>query len=675
MSGSTPATDTPPKVRIEIDGKAVEVPAGTTLLQASRQSGAMIPSLCSHPAVEAYGACRVCVTEIEVRGKRRIVTACNYPIREPLQAFTDSPETKKQRAGVLRLMLARWPEVPLLKQMAARHGVEAPAWRHPRRSTAKDACILCGLCVRACSEMVWEDVIAFAGRGPSCRVVMPFGEQSHRCTGCGTCAYICPTGAIKVTDEVNRPVDPARIRKYGFRLTREMAMLDDQQCQMRRVGTAHLVEIMDAYDLLPTHNYKFGAHKDTPKIASAIWRERVRQNVPDGCWVGCQMACAKAVDDFVPRTGPYKGRKVLVDGPEYETVAGCGSNIGVFDPDDILEINFYCDTYGVDTISFGTACAFAMECYEAGILDEKKTGGLDLRFGNGTAALELLHRMSRGEEFGVIFGQGIAGMKRTFAEKFGGDPAFMKDIGMEVKGLEYSEYVTKESLAQQGGYAMALKGPQHDEAWLIFMDMVNKQIPTFEKKAEALHYFPMWRTWFGLMGLCKLPWNDVEPEDNAKYAEANKVPGHVEGYINYWAGMSGKELTIADIIRMSERVYNFQRVFNLRMGKGTREWDRGPYRAMGPVTAEEYESRAERYDKQLAEIVGFDPAGRSTAEKTAALRKYREEQYEGLLDAVYKRRGWTRNGVPTVETLKALGIDFPWVLDVVRPHLEADGNG
>ncbi|MBN1770158.1 MAG: hypothetical protein JXB32_02760 [Deltaproteobacteria bacterium] len=180
----------------------------------------------------------------------------------------------------------------------------------------------------------------------------------------------------------------------------------------------------------------------------------------------------------------------------------------------------------------------------------------------------------------------------------------------------------------------------------------------------------MWRTWFGLMGLCKLPWNDVEPEDDAKYPDANKVPGHVEGYVNFWAGMTGQEVTAADIIRMSERVYNFQRVFNLRMGKGTREFDRGPYRAMGPVTVEEYESRAERYDKQLKETVGFDPAGKSTPEKVAALRAYREAQYEKLLDAVYKRRGWTPNGVPTLETLRSLGIDYPWVVEVVKPWLE-----
>jgi aldehyde:ferredoxin oxidoreductase len=240
---------------------------------------------------------------------------------------------------------------------------------------------------------------------------------------------------------------------------------------------------------------------------------------------------------------------------------------------------------------------------------------------------------------------------------------------MEAKGLEYSGYICKESLAQQGGYGIALKGPQHDEAWLIFMDMVNKQIPTFEDKAEALHYFPMWRTWFGLMGLCKLPWNDVEPEDNARKPEPNKVPAHVEGYENFLSGMLGKEYTIQDILLMSERVYNFQRVFAIRMGHGRREDDRGPYRAMGPVTAEEYESRAERYDGQLKELLEVDPAGKRTAEKMALLRQYHEEQYEGVLDAVYKRRGWTRNGTPTPETLARLGIDFPWVLSVVQARM------
>ena len=468
----------------------------------------------------------------------------------------------------------------------------------------------------------------------------------------------------------NNPADRKRISKVGSKINKEIRDYDAVQNRMRNVGTPYLVSIMNDYDLLPVYNFRFGSHPEAEKIAGDVWEKRFTQGLPDGCWLGCTMSCSHAVDGYELKTGPYRGQVVIVDGPEYETTAGCGSNCGIFDPDALLEINFYCDTYGIDTISFGTLTAFVMECYEAGILNEEITGGLELNFGNADAAIELLHQMGRGEGFGLIAGQGIRRLKQIFAQEYGGDPQFMHDIGMEAKGLEYSEYVTKESLAQQGGYGLASKGPQHDEAWLIFMDMVNNQLPTFEDKAEALHYFPMWRTWFGLCGLCKLPWNDIVPPDNAETDEPPKIPEHVQNYVELFSGVTGREVTKEDLIIMSETVYNFQRVFNLKMGFGTREHDAIPYRSMGPVTVEEYESRAERYDKQLKELLGLDPEGKTTEEKLAALRAYREEQYEMLMDAVYKRRGWTPNGIPTPETLKRLHIDFPDVVELVRRHIE-----
>ncbi|MCP4675627.1 MAG: 2Fe-2S iron-sulfur cluster binding domain-containing protein [Deltaproteobacteria bacterium] len=657
-------------IAITINGKNIEVEEGTTLLKAARDQGIPIPTLCDHPALTADGNCRVCLTEIEIRGKKKLVTACNYPVREELAAFTKSEQVLEQRRNLLSLMLARWPNVPVLQDLAATCGAEPAAIAHPRRSESKDACVLCGRCVRACSEITWENIIGFAGRGDDRHVSMPFGEQYSRCIGCATCASVCPTGAITVYDEKNNPVDPKRIARYGVKLGEQMATLDDHQCGMRRFGTANLVDVMDAYDLLPTFNYKYGSHDEAKNLYRETWRKLFTQDTPDGCWAGCMMSCAHCVEGFEVQTGPYKGDKVTVDGPEYETAAGCGSNIGVFDPLIVVELNFYCDTYGIDTISFGTAMAFAMECYENDILDKDKTGGFDLSFGQGLNALEMLHQMARGEGFGVVVGQGVRKMKEKFTKEYDADKAFLQDIGMECKGLEYSEYVSKESLAQQGGFALASKGPQHDEAWLIFMDMVNKQIPTFDDKAEALHFFPNFRTWFGLMGLCKLPWNDVEPSDNALADEPHKVPDHLEGYYNFYAGVTGKEIDEQKMIVQSEKVYNFQRVFNLRMGYGTREHDYGPYRAMGPVTEEEYLSRQDRYDTQLKEIVGIDPEKLLTAEKVQAMREYRYDQYDGLVDAVYKRRGWTKNGVPTLETLKRLGIDFPWVVEVVAPHQE-----
>jgi aldehyde:ferredoxin oxidoreductase len=479
-------------------------------------------------------------------------------------------------------------------------------------------------------------------------------------------AIVCKIPGVK--GNLNNVVDLEAITERGRRFNREIRELDDKQCQMRQVGTAHLMEVMNDHDLLPVNNYKFGSHPDAYKIDSSVWKSNFTQNNPDGCWIGCNMSCSKGIDDFELRTGPYKGQKVIVDGPEYENAAGLGSNCGIFDPGYIIETNFYCDTYGVCTITWSTVSAFVMECFENGILNLERTGGLELKFGNSSAAMEMLHQLARGEGFGLTAGLGVRKMKQMFIANGWGEASFLNDIGMENKGLEYSQYLPKESLAQQGGFALTNKGPQHDEAWLIFMDMVNNQIPTFENKAEALHYFPMFRTWFGLVGLCKLPWNDIEPENNAQTDEPAKVPEHVDNYITIYKAVTGREFDRKRLVEDSERVYNFQRVFNLRRGYGTRIHDRQPYRAAGPVTIEEYESRAERYDKQLREKVGTNTGGMTTVEKIKKLRQYREAQYESLVDAVYKRRGWNSNGVPKIEFLQKIGMDFPEVIEVVKKY-------
>ena len=453
----------------------------------------------------------------------------------------------------------------------------------------------------------------------------------------------------KVGLTTKNPADLDNLKVVARAHSSEIRELDPKQNEMAKVGTTHLVTIMNDHDLLPVNNFQFGSHDDAPNIGIEVYRQKFDPGF-DGCWVGCSVACSHGVKDFKPRTGPFKGKPVFVDGPEYETIAGMGSNCGIFDPDHIIEGNFYCDAYGLDTISVGTATAFVMECYERGLIDDDLTGGMQLNFGNKDSALEVIHQMANGKGFGAIIGKGIRYMKGYFAEKCGADPKLLQDIGMEAKGLEYSEYMTKESLAQQGGYGLALKGPQHDEAWLIFLDMVHGFLPTFKDKAEALHWFPMWRTWFGLNGLCKLPWNDIVPEDNKQTPEPAKVMKHVEWYSEYFSCVTGRQSKPEDLIEMSERVYNFERLFAYRLGYGTRKYDVIPYRSVGPVTVEEYESRVERYDGQL-KALGFDIQGKTTEEKLAITRKHREGQYEKLIDAVYKRRGWNQDGIPKVQIL------------------------
>jgi len=486
----------------------------------------------------------------------------------------------------------------------------------------------------------------------------------------------------KVTIKSNNPADLEGARKIGKMHSQEIIELDPIQNEMRRVGTGHLPDIMNVVDLLPTENFRFGMHKEISGKDIPYSREIMRtiysgKEGADGCWIGCTVSCSHYSEGHQVLTGPFKDQIVIVDGPEYETIAGCGSNWGVWDPKWVLEVNFYADTYGLDTISVGTGIAFVMECYEEGILNKEITGGLDLSFGNAKAAMELIHQMAKGEGFGIVVGQGIKEMKKIFAEKYGADPKFLQDIGMEHKGLEFSEYVTKESLAQQGGYGLTNKGPQHDEAWLIFDDVIRNSIPTFEDKAKALRFFPYWRTWFSLNGLCKLPWNDIQPLSQKEYPIKDpktgelvraKIPDHIKWYTEYFSTVTGRQSTTDDLLKMSERVYTFQRIFNIRLGKGLREHDSNlPYRAVGPVTPLEYESRVDRYDGQLEEL-GFDIRGKSTDEKIKKLRQHREEQYSKLQAAVYIERGWNQKGCPTIEMVRELSIDYDDVLSVIKPH-------
>lgn len=215
-----------------------------------------------------------------------------------------------------------------------------------------------------------------------------------------------------VEQDSNGAADPAAVQRVGLKLHREIVVNDDKQCKMRKQGTAHLMEVMNDYDLLPTKNHKYGQDPKGPELASWVWEKLFSLDLPDGCWFGCTLACAHAVDHFLLETGPYKGTKVIVDGPEYETAAGVGSNIYLYDPHGILEINFYCDTYGVDTISFGTITSFLMECWELGILNKERTDGIDLSWGNWKGACQILHDMAEGKRFGVLAGKGVKFLDR-----------------------------------------------------------------------------------------------------------------------------------------------------------------------------------------------------------------------------------------------------------------------
>jgi len=185
-------------VTVNIDGKNVEVIEDTTILKAAESAGIWIPTLCYSELFEPYGVCRLCTVEA-VRGRRsRLVTACNYPVREGLTVHTNSEKVKWIRKLIMELTYSRWPNVPVVKEMAAALGVTEPRFKSLEQDLAPDACILCGNCVNICRDVVKASILAFEGIGIGRKVVLPYNEQSEECIVCGACAQVCPTGHIKI---------------------------------------------------------------------------------------------------------------------------------------------------------------------------------------------------------------------------------------------------------------------------------------------------------------------------------------------------------------------------------------------------------------------------------------------------------------------------------------------
>jgi heterodisulfide reductase subunit A len=188
-------------VTIKIDSTEVQVPEDTTILQAAEKAGVWIPTMCYSDLFEPYGVCRLCSVEV-VRGKRsRLVTACNYPVRDGIIVLTNSEKVKWIRKVIMELMLSRWPNVKVVKDMAERLGVTKPRFESLEKDEAEDACILCGMCVNVCRDLVKASVLGFQSRGIKREVVLPFNQRTDACIVCGACAHVCPTGHIKMIVE------------------------------------------------------------------------------------------------------------------------------------------------------------------------------------------------------------------------------------------------------------------------------------------------------------------------------------------------------------------------------------------------------------------------------------------------------------------------------------------
>lgn len=183
-------------ITFTINGKKVRAKEGATVLETALNAGIEIPYLCYHKDMEPFGGCRICMVEITEKEHTRLHPSCAFPVKDNIQVITDTERIQKGRKIIAELLLARCPNVDVVKNLAESLGVT------DTRFTKLDSdCVLCGQCVRICRHVAQVGAIDFVNRGIKRYVGTPFDLPSDECIGCGSCHYVCPTGSMNMEYE------------------------------------------------------------------------------------------------------------------------------------------------------------------------------------------------------------------------------------------------------------------------------------------------------------------------------------------------------------------------------------------------------------------------------------------------------------------------------------------
>ena len=371
----------------------------------------------------------------------------------------------------------------------------------------------------------------------------------------------------------------------------------------RTLGTPENVLVLNALAALPTRNFTQATFEGAEKVSGEYLNERYIAKI-----IGCATCAMRCDHVAVVPEGPYKGSTSRM---EFECLWALGPNCGVDRLDAIIEAIALCNHYGIDGISTGGTIGFAMDLYEHGILTKEETGGLDLRFGNHEALIEMVKKIgARDGWLGNVLAEGTM----RAAEKIGKGA---EQYACHIKGLELPGYDLRGLKTAALGFSVSYRGACHLRSGAYSPDVkgkvnrfvIEKGRGKIVKDGEDLY-------------------DVIDSLILCKFSRGTYYDG-IEDMAKYYTLATGIEMTPKELIKAGERINNLARLFNIREGMGTREFDALPPKIMNVPIPDEGVAKGSVVSK---------------------------EEFELGLDDYYAVRGWTKEGIPTVEKLKELDL-------------------
>ncbi|MFC1462418.1 aldehyde ferredoxin oxidoreductase family protein [Verrucomicrobiota bacterium] len=356
----------------------------------------------------------------------------------------------------------------------------------------------------------------------------------------------------------------------------------------QREGLMNVMEYANEAGILPTHNFK-DAHFTKIK---GINGDTMLQNykIGDSACFACAMCCGNIC---LVKQGKYLG--TVTEGPEYESCAMLGSNVGIDNFAAVLCANQTCDELGIDTISTGNLVGALIEGYEQGIISMDDLDGSPITWGDEDAILELVRKIAHREGVGDTLAQGSLGVIKRWPE--------MEKLVLHVKGLEQSAYDSRAGSSMALAYATSDIGAHHTRAWTIAKEIEQGQDWSDEEKVDLVIYHQTLRPLFDMLGVCRLPWIELGLNE--------------QHYEKFYGFVTGNQATLDELLKKSASIYNLTRMISTRQGMDRKD-DTMPYKVYScPI--------------QTGPTAG---------------RVINKDDFERLLDLYYEKRGWDKNGVP-----------------------------